>query len=133
MKKQIALYAIVAAAFMAAPALVRAEDSPAKKTAAAESGAPAKKHVVPFHGKVSAVDATAMTVKLTTQTLNITSETKITKEGKPATFADITVGEKITGQYKKDSAGKLDATVIHIGDKGAPTEGKKKAASTEKN
>ena len=133
MKKQIALYAIVAAAFMAAPALVRAEDSPAKKPAAAESGAPAKKHVVPFHGKVSAVDATAMTVKLTTQTLNITSETKITKEGKPATFADITVGEKITGQYKKDSAGKLDATVIHIGAKSEPAEGKKKAASTEKN
>ncbi len=132
MKKQIALYAIVAA-FMAAPALVRAEDSPVKKPAAAESGAPAKKHVAPFHGKVSAVDATAMTVKLASQTINVTSETKITKEGKPATFADITVGEKISGQYKKDSAGKLNATVIHIGDKGEPAEGKKKAASTDKN
>lgn len=133
MKKQIALYAIVASAFMVAPALVQAEDSPAKKPAAAESGAPAKKHVVPFHGKVSAVDATAMTVTLAKHTLTVTSETKIMKEGKPATFADITEGEKITGQYKKDAAGKLNATVIHIGGKGEKAPGKKKQTPADKN
>ena len=133
MKKSIALYALAVAALVAAPALVRAEDSPAPKPAA-ESGAPAKKHGgTPFHGKVSAVDATAMTVKLTSQTLNVTSETKILKAGKPATFADITAGEIIAGQYKKDSAGKLDATVIHIGDKAEKPDSKKKAAPADKN
>ena len=131
MKKHIALYAILAAALIAAPALVRAEDSPAKKPAAAESGAPAKKHVVPFHGKVSAVDATAMTVAIAKRTFNVTSETKIMKEGKPAIFADIAVGEKITGQYKKDAAGKLDAVSIYIGGKAEKTGGKKKAAKTD--
>lgn len=136
MKKQIALFAIVAAALVAAPAVVRAEDKPAKKPEAAESGAPAKKKgVLPFHGKVSAVDTAAMTVTLTSQTFKISSETKILKQGKPATLADITVGEKITGQYKKDEAGTLNATVIHIGgkgDKGDKGEGKKKADKTEK-
>jgi hypothetical protein len=133
MKKPIALYALIVAALMAAPALVRAEDSPAKKPAAAEAGAPAKKHGVPFRGTVSAVDAKAMTVKLASRTFTVTSETKITKEGKPAVFADITVGEKITGQYKKDSAGKLEATIIHIGGKAEKTDGKKKAAPADKN
>ena len=132
MKKQIALYAIVATALIAVPAAVRAQDNPAKPEATEPSAPPAKKHTaVPFHGKVSAVDTTAMTVTLSNQTLNVTSETKILKEGKPATLADITVGEKLTGQYKKDPAGKLDATVIHIGGK---SEKKKKAdTTTEKN
>jgi len=130
MKKHLALYAILAAALIAAPALVRAEDSPAKKPAA-EAATPAKKHGVPFHGKVTAVDATAMTVTLAGRTLNVTSETKIKKAGKPATFEDITVGEKITGQYKKNTAGKMDATVIYIGGKMEKAGGKKKAAKTD--
>jgi hypothetical protein len=135
MKKTIALYALIVAALVAAPALVRAEDSPTKKpaTAEAEAGAPAKKHGVPFRGTVSAVDAKAMTVKLASRTFSVTSETKITKEGKPAVFADITVGERITGQYKKDSTGKLEATIIHIGGKAEKTDGKKKAADADKN
>jgi hypothetical protein len=133
MKKPIALYALIVAALVAAPALVRAEDSPAKKPAAAEAGAPAKKHGVPFRGTVSAVDAKAMTVKLASRTFTVTSETKITKEGKPAVFADITVGERITGQYKKDSAGKLEATIIHISGKVEKSAGKKKAAPADKN
>jgi hypothetical protein len=130
MKKQIALYAIIAAALIAAPATIRAEDKPANTPEAAEAGAPkkAKKNGIPFHGKVSAVDATAMTLTLTSQTIHITSETKIVKQGQPATLADITVGENITGQYLKDDAGKLNAKVIHIGGKGDKGEGKKKKA-----
>lgn len=124
MKKQIALFAIVAAALVAAPSVVRAEDKPAKSEAGTNA-APhaAKKHGgTPFHGKVASVDAAASTVTVGSLTVNITSETKITKDGKPATLSDITVGEKIAGSYKKDDAGKMDATIIHIGEKG---EGKK--------
>lgn len=135
MKKQIALYAIIAAALIAAPATMRAEDKPAKKPEAAEAGAPSvKKHGLPFHGKVAAVDATAMTVTVGKLTINVTSETKIAKEGKPATLADIKVGEVITGHYQKDDAGKLNASVIHIGGKGeGKGENKKKAEKAEKN
>ena len=134
MKKQIALFAIVAVALITAPAAVKAQDKPTKKSETAESGAPTKKKgALPFHGKVSAVDAAAMTVTLTSQTFKISSETKILKEGKPATFADITVGEKISGQYKKDEAGKLDATVIHIGGKPDTSDAKDtKKKKTEK-
>ena len=132
MKKQIALYAIIAAALIAAPAALRAEDKPANKPESTEAAAPAaKKHGGPFHGKVTAVDAAAMTVTIKTQTINVTSETKITKDNKPATMADITVGEVVSGAYKKDAAGKLNATVIHIGEKGGGK--KQKAEKAEKN
>ena len=128
MKKQIVLFALAAAALMAAPAVVRAEDKPAMP-GAAESGTPKAKKL-PFHGNVTAVDTTGMTVTLANQKFHVTSDTKIMKEGKPATLADITVGEKITGQYTKDDAGKLDATVIHIGGKGDKGETNKKKADT---
>lgn len=129
MKKYIALYAIVAAALVAAPAIVRAEDN-AKKPEAADSSQAAKKRVLPFHGKVAAVDSTAMTVTVGHTMVNITSETKISKEGKPATLSDITVGENISGAYQKDDSGKKDATVIHIGGK-HKGEGKKKKAEQQ--
>ena len=61
MKKQIALFAIAAAALIAAPAVVRAQDAaPAKPDTTAPA---AKKHSgTVFHGKVTAVDTTAMTL-----------------------------------------------------------------------
>ena len=112
MKKNIALYAIAAAALIAAPAAVRAQDS----TTPPAATAPAKKHhPLMFHGSVSAVDATAMTLTVGTNTVNVTSKTKIIKDGKPATLTDITVGDMVHGAYKK-SDGKMDATVIHVGE-----------------
>lgn len=120
MKKNIALFALAAAALMAAPSLTRAQDT---STNAPSAAAPAaKKHGLPFHGKVAAVDTTAMTVTIGTRTFNVTSDTKIMKEGKPATLADVTVGENISGFAKKDDAGKLNATVIHIGKKAKKAE-----------
>ena len=126
MKKHITLFAIIVAALVAAPASLRAEDKPAKPEASQSAEhAPKKKGVVPFHGKVAAVDATAATVSAGSRTFNITSETKITKNGKPATLADISVGEKIGGAYKKTEAGKLNAVSIRIGEKPEKAEGKK--------
>lgn len=133
MKKQIALFALVAAALIAAPAVVSAQDAkPDKKHDAGEAGAaPKANRGLPLHGKVAAVDATAGTITIGQLTINVTSETKIVKQGKPATIADITVGENITGQYKKDEAGKLNATVIHIGGKADKSETKKKKAEKD--
>jgi protein-disulfide isomerase len=126
MKKQIALFAIVAAALIAAPSVVSAQDTKSadKKT---EAGTSAKKQgVPPLNGKVAAVDAAAGTVTVGQTTVHITSETKILKQGQPATIADVVVGEKISCKYQKDDAGKLTATAIHIGGKGDKGEGKKK-------
>lgn len=125
--KRIALYAIVAAALIAAPAVTRAQDNPGGQSGSTEATAPAaKKRKLPFHGKVAAVEAKAMTIKVGKMILHITPETKITKDGKPAIFADISVGEVVHGSYKKDAEGKLNATLIRIGpkteNKKAPTE-----------
>jgi hypothetical protein len=123
MKNNIAkltLFSLVAAALVAAPAISRAEDSTNAPAAAAPA---AKKKVTPFRGNVAAVDAAATTFTVGTLTIAVTSETKITKAGQPATFADITVGEAVGGAYKKDDTGKLNATTVKIGAK------KKKAAA----
>ena len=108
---KLTLLAFVAAALATAPAVCRADD--ATNTPAA-TPAP-KKHGLPFHGKVASVDATAMAFTVGTMTINVTSETKITKDGQPAVFADITTGAAVRGSYKKDDAGKLNATLVRIG------------------
>ena len=119
MKKLIALYAIIAAALVAAPVGIRAADTHAKGDESSEAGAPAaKKHRhLPFHGKAAAVDTSAKTVKVGHMVIHINSDTKITNKGKPATLSDITVGEKISGSYEKDDAGKMTAVLIHVGGK----------------
>jgi hypothetical protein len=104
--------ALLVAALLAAPAITRADNSTNAPTA--QAPAP-KKHGLPFHGKVASLDAAAMTFTVGTLTIGITSTTKLTKDGKPAVFADLTVGENVRGAYKKDDSGKLNATSVKIG------------------
>jgi len=115
MKKNIALIAIAAAALLAVPTITRAQDA---TTNALSATAPAHKHGLPFHGKIAAIDTTAMTVTVGTQVYNITSKTKITKDGNPATLADFAVGD-LVGGYAKKEGDKLNATVFHSGKKKA--------------
>jgi hypothetical protein len=117
MKRQIlkiVTLSLFAAAIVAAPALSRAQDT---STNAPAVSTPKHKHGAPFHGAVSMLDTNAMTLTVGKLTVQVTSETKITKDGKPATLADGIVGEKVSGYYKKDADGKLNATTIHFGDK----------------
>src|ERR1017187_3681834 len=114
---KITLFTLVAAALVAMPVASRAGDS--TNTPPPASTHPAKKiGGLPFKGKVAAVDpAAAMTFTVGTMTIAVTSETKITKDGQPATFADITSGATVGGSCKKDAAGKLTATTVRIGEK----------------
>jgi hypothetical protein len=133
MKKHIALFSIALAALIAAPSLTSAADAKAEKKGPAAEAPAKKKGVLPLHGKVAAVDVNAGTITIGQMAINITSETKIHKDGKPATIADISVGDKVVGAYKKDDSGKMTATMIRVGDK--PEEGpvkKKKAEMKEK-
>lgn len=117
--KKIALFTLIAAALITTTVGVSAQDAKPEKAEKPAAGAASRNpRGLPLRGKVAAVDAAAATVTVGKTTVIITSETKIMKQGKPATIADITVGENITGQYKKDEAGKNHATVIHIGGKG---------------
>ncbi|MGH7988934.1 MAG: hypothetical protein ACREDS_01890, partial [Limisphaerales bacterium] len=81
---------------------------------------------------VSALDANAMTLTVGKLTVQVTSETKITKDGKPATLADGAVGEPIGGYYKKDADGKLHATTIHFGGKKKEVSGSGNANGASK-
>jgi len=112
------LFALVTAALVAVPAISRAQDSTNMPAAAA----PKKHGTPPIHGKVAAVDTAAMTITIGESTINITSETKISKDGQPATLSDIVVGDTVSASYKKDDAGKMNATTIR--------DGKKKKAAT---
>ena len=90
----------------------------------------AKNDRVPFKGKIDAVDKTAMTIKVGERTFLVTSTTRISKAGQPATFADATVGEEVGGQYKAGTGDKLELLSLRIGPRpdksAAPTDGKKK-------
>ena len=78
---------------------------------------PSPRNNPPFHGNLKAVDTSAKTLTVGTLTLQITSDTKITKDGKPATLADGVVGEPVSGAYTKTADGKLNAVVVHFGAK----------------
>ncbi|HEV2692455.1 MAG TPA: DUF5666 domain-containing protein [Verrucomicrobiae bacterium] len=124
---RIALFSLVAAGLVAVPATGRADD--ASKTNSTAAAAPvAKKKHGQFHGSVTAVDAAAMTLTVNAETIDVTSATIITKAGKPAVLSDIVVGDMVKGAYKKDDAGKMDASTITAGEK--PTKKKKKTADT---
>jgi len=59
--------------------------------------------------------------------LNMTSETIITKDGKPAVLADGVAGEPVRGAYRKNKDGKLNAVTVRFG--GSTGVEKKKPAN----
>jgi hypothetical protein len=150
MKKHIAklsMLTLCAAAILVVPASSRAQDTtnnppaiaptvppalpPAAAPAVAEQTPPVKKHSaapssLPFHGALTAVDTNAMTLTVGKRTFNMTSETIITKDGKPAVLAEGVVGGQVRGAYKKNAEGKLDAISIHFV---SATGGKKKESA----
>jgi hypothetical protein len=138
---------LFAVAIVAAPASVRAQanatNAPAAVSAPAAISTPAvaseppappthkaKKHDhAEFNGTLAAVDTNAMTLTVGKHTFEISSETIITKAGKPATLGEGMAGETVGGAYKKGADGKLTAISIHFDIK-ADGEKKKKNHAT---
>jgi hypothetical protein len=122
---------LLAAAVASLPLQVLAQSTnkPAaeKKAAHAKKESSAKKKAAhPFHGKLAEVDKVAKTIKLGESTYQITSETKITKDGKPATLEDGVVGEPVSGYAKPTEDGKMAATSVRFGGKHEEKGGEKK-------
>jgi hypothetical protein len=122
---------LLAAAVAGAPVQLLAQNTnkPAaeKKTAVAKKDSAAKKKSAhPFRGKLAEVDKAAKTIKLGQSTYQITSETKITKDGKPATLEDGVVGEPVTGYAKPTEDGKMVAASVYFGAKPDTKGGEKK-------
>lgn len=120
MKKQIfqlTFGGLIAASLITAPASLQAADKPAKP-GASEAPIPPPPQIVrqPFRGKVESVDTAKMTLTVGSQVVHVTSETKISKGGKPATLSEIAVGDLVGGSAKKDEAGNLNAAIIRVGE-----------------
>ena len=113
---QITVLSLLTAGMAVLPVAIHAQDmntnAPSNQTTA-----PKGHNAIPFHGKVAAVDIKAMTLTVKSRTFQITSETKISKDGQPATLSDGTVGEPVRGTYKKTDAGELDALSVQFGAK----------------
>ena len=123
MKRQIVrlTLSLFTVAIIAAPLLSHAQNTGAKAPAASsktETTKPKKHESGVFNGAIGGVDANAMTLTVGKRTFEVTSETKITKDGKPAILGDLAVGDKVGGAYKKDGD-KLTATTINAGKKPA--------------
>jgi hypothetical protein len=112
---KITILGLFAAALVAMPGLSRAQVTNAPAATNQTTQAQPKKANPPFHGNLKAVDASAKTITVGKLTLQITPDTKITKDGKPAALSDGVVGEPVSGAYTKTADGKCNAVVVHFG------------------
>jgi hypothetical protein len=120
---KLTLATILAAVVVGMPLGALAQDKTTPAPAAPASPDATKPRPIPFRGKIGAVDLVNKTIALdekTKRTFEITSETKISKAGKPATLADAVVGEDIGGSYTKSPTGKLVAKTVRLSVKAAP-------------
>ena len=112
--KKILSSAVLAAVLMTLPSYVRAADQPADAPKTEK-----KPRLMPFNGKVGAVDKAAKTVTLEgrekTRVFQITSETKIRKDRKPATLDDVQVGERVGGAARESAEGKMEVVTLNVG------------------
>jgi hypothetical protein len=108
--------------------------APAEKKAATEKKEPAEKKQssIPFHGNIVTLDKNAKTITIGKRIFQITSETKIFKSDKPATFTDGVVGDYVTGSYHKTDEGRLIAHSVYFGGKGGKGTTKKEPAKDGK-
>ncbi len=134
MKTKFYLAGGVCAATLAFCMPVSGQTTPTTATSPAASPAtsPAAKQAtrpIPFRGKISAVDQSAKTFTIGSQTFKVTDSTTIMKAGAPATMADIVENEQARGTYLKQADGTLEAKTVKIGPKAA---GEKKGRKAKK-
>ena len=74
---------------------------------------------MPFRGKIGAVDKAAKTITLESKekprTFQVTSETRIRKDRKPATLDDVQVGDSVGGSARENAEGKLELVTLNVG------------------
>jgi hypothetical protein len=115
------LLCLIISSLAIGPAQVRAQETDQHEHAVekkdGKEATPRKSGVIPFHGKLKAVDKTAKTISIGESTIQITSDTKLIKTDKPATLEEAVIGEPVGGAYKKSADGKLVATMVRFGAK----------------
>jgi len=100
-----------------------------KKSSSSSKSSETKASAGPFHGKLAAVDKSAKTVTVGKRTFQVTAETKIIKNEKPATINDGVIDDVVSGYYKTSSEGKLTLTTLRFGPKTDTKTAEKKKKS----
>jgi hypothetical protein len=115
--KKILFLAFLTGLISCAPAGVGATEGSRDKSAQTPKSENKPKQM-PFRGKVSAVDKTTKVITLVgkekSRSFQVTSETKITKNGKPVVLDDVTAGESVGGRAKENAAGKWEVVTLKI-------------------
>jgi hypothetical protein len=102
----------------------------AKTKAEKKEPAKAKKPAAfPFRGTLKAVDKDALTLTLAgkekDRVIHITSQTRFTKDGKPATLGDAILDGEVAGSARKTDDGRTEAVSVRFGP--APAKSSKPA------
>jgi hypothetical protein len=107
-----------------------APEASAAPTASSTASPTAK--ALRYHGMIASVDQTAKTFtiagKETSRVFKVTDQTKITKDGNPATISDLVEKEEVRGAYWKSADGSLEAKSVKLG---AKTDKKKESKKKE--
>jgi len=109
---------LLATAMVVVSTVAQAQDANTNASSSASqtmTSKPEKHKVIPFRGKVTAVDTKAMTLTVGKRTFQVTSDSKIVKDGQPATLSEGVVGDMVRGTYKKADDGKLVALSVNFG------------------
>ena len=89
----------------------------------------------PFYGKVKTYDKAAASVILQgpkAQTFAIITETKINKDGKPATVDALVAGETIGGRAREGADGRWEALTLNVGKKPAAAASQPRTSESPK-
>jgi hypothetical protein len=76
-----------------------------------------KERPLPFYGNIGTVDKQAKTIKLGKRTYKVTPETKIVRNGAPATLNDAAPGDEVAGSYRKGAGEYRILVSLRIGPK----------------
>ena len=120
------LAGFLALALVGTPGTVQAQTAPTNPIAPRKIA----NRETAFRGPLKAIDKTAKTISVGKDTIQITSETKITRAGKPATLEDGAVGDLVGGSYQKDADGKLNAMRLRFAPKPTPESSETKTNKT---
>ena len=128
---RIGALSLLAAAIAAAPAqlLAQSTNTPAadKKTAVAQKDRrPRRKPPIPSMGSWPRWTKSPKPSRWASPSTRSLPQTKITKDGKPATLEDGVVGEPVSGYVKPTDDGKMAATTVHFGAKAADKSAEKR-------
>jgi ribosomal protein S3 len=123
---RLSLTGMLAGIVASAPVQTSAQDT--NTPAAEKQESRPKRTTVPLHGRLKAVDTIARTITVGGHTIQITSETKISKGGQSAVLSDGVIGEEVSVLYRKTEDGRFDATSVRFGPKEHQAQADKKDA-----